>query len=138
MSFSLASTVADSTVFSFPKATEQIPNRGIPKHRIFPIQAQLFGKIHADLFIVQPLQVDIEQDEDDTYVVSDDLFLVYGNGINRPDAINDYIKSLAEFYQLVKKNALASSFDQDLLNHLQTYIQPEPLRGYDAIQTDRD
>jgi len=148
MSFSLAPTVADSNVVSFPKAIRWMPHQSIPTHHIFSIQPHLFGEIkadlfifgeiQADLFIIQPLQVNIEQDEDGTYIVSDDLFLVYGNGDNKSDAMGDYTISLVEFYQLIEKNAAVNPFDQKLLANLQFYIKPKPLKGFDAIQTDRD
>lgn len=139
MSFPFAPAVANSTVFSLPpKPIEQRRSRRVQMYKIYPFQAYLVGRIHPDLFIVEPLQINIEQEEDETYVVSDDLFLIYGSGKDQADAMKDYVLSLVEFYQLVEKNASSNPFDKKLLTHLQTHIQTRPLRGYDAIQTDRD
>ena len=139
MSLPFAPAVADSAVFSLPpKEIEQKRSRRVPIYKIYPFQAYLVGRIHSNLFLVQPLQINIEQDEDETYVVSDDLFLVYGSGKDQSEAMKDYVLSLVEFYQLIKKNAALNSFDQQLLTQLQTYIQSRPLRGFNDIQTNRD
>jgi hypothetical protein len=139
MSFPFAPAVANSAVFSLPPSPiEQEPYRRVPIYKIYPARAYLVGRIHPDLFIVQPLQINIEQEEDETYVISDDLFLVYGSGKDQSEAMRDYVLSLVKFYQLVEKNAFLNPFDNQLLIQLQTHIQSRPLRGYDAIQTDRD
>jgi len=139
MSFPYAPAVANSVVFSLPpNPIEPRSSRRVQIHKIYPVQAYLVGRIHPDLFIAQPLQINIEQEEDETYIVSDDLFLVYGSGRDQSEAMKDYVLSLVEFYQLIKKNAALNPFDNQLLTHLQTYIQSRPLRGYDAIQTNRD
>jgi hypothetical protein len=139
MSLPFAPAVADSPFYSpAPKQIAQGQFRRVSIYKIYPFQAYLVGRIHPNLFLVQPLQINIEIDEDETYVVSDDLFLVYGSGKNQSEAVKDYVQSLVEFYQIIEKNAVSNSFDNQLLTHLQTYIQPRPLRGYDAIQTNRD
>lgn len=139
MSFPFAPAVADSSFYSPPpKQLEQRQVRRVQIYKIYPYQAYIVGRIHPSLFLVQPLQIIIEQDEDESFVVSDDLFLVYGSGKNQSEAMKDYVQSLVEFYQIIVKNAASNSFDNQLLTHLQTYIQSRPLRGYNAIQTNRD
>jgi len=102
------------------------------------IQAYLIGQISDDLAVIQPIQINIERDEDQTYVVSDDLFLVYGNGEVQAKAIHDYVASLIEFYRILEKSAATNKFDQEQFANIQAYIQPVPARGNDAIQTERD
>ena|ERR1700690_4597234 len=82
----------------------------------------LMGQIDK-LLIIQPIRINIELDEDNTFVVSDDIFLVYGNGNNELDAINDYVSSLIEFYKLLEKNAATNKFDQIQFSNLLTYVQ---------------
>lgn len=140
MSFAISPAFADSAVFYGPRPWGQVH----PRQNIFPIpkvnfvQIYLVGEIPGNLVVLQPLQVNIEQDEDGAYVASDDLFLVYGDGDDRYSAIKDYALSLVEFYRLLEKGSATNIFDKKLFDYLQTYLQPKPLRGYDAIQTNRD
>ena len=51
--------------------------------------------------ITQLLRVNLEQDEDGCYLVSDNVSVVYGIGDTRFEAEQDYIVSLIEYYQLL-------------------------------------
>ena len=97
-------------------------------------QVFLVGKISDDLVVIQFLPLTIEQDDNESYIVSDDMFLVYGDGGTRADALKDYEGSLAKYFQIVEKSAETNKFDKALLGQLQSYIQR---RGSDAIQADR-
>jgi hypothetical protein len=130
-------------VFPMPKQKAALLHQNAPiahqtnldmKH----IQPALFGNILGDFVVVQPLQFNIERDEDGSYVVSDDIFLVYGDGENEHDALNDYVTSLIDYYYLLEKNVDNNPFDRKQFAYLQTYMQPKAQRGYDAIQATRD
>lgn len=137
MSLAIAPAYANSTKFPVYGGIEQHYLLVRPA-RIDPdIQAYLRGEILNGLLVIQPFQINIEREEDQSYVVSDDLFLVYGNGGNLSDAINDFVLSLVELYQILERNASSNLFDQKQFAYLQTYIQPKLSRGDYAVQTDR-
>ena len=111
-----------------------------PRPRSKPqlIQIVLMGPINHDLYLVQPLHLNVEQDQDGTFVVSDDIFLVYGNANNPSKAIEDYVTSLVEFYYLLQRGSAVNPFDHEQFAYLQTYIQTEDPRVKNALQTTRD
>jgi len=125
MSFVIAPGYADSMNYLYTNGIEKlyIPIR--PARLVTENQAYVRGDIPHGLVIFQPFLVNIEREEDQTYVISDDLFLVYGNGENLPDALNDYILSLSEYYQILEQNANLNPFDKMQFEYLQTYIHPE-------------
>lgn len=123
--------IADTSVAILPQSTqiEGLVNYLKIKLPEFPIWTQinrafLLGKVSPDWKMVQPLPINLEQDEDGTHIVSDDIFLVYGNGNTPIEAMCDYVSSLLEFFQLVKEGAETNLFDQEQLLNLQSYIQP--------------
>jgi hypothetical protein len=91
------------------------------------IQPYLFGQIAPDWQIVQPMPIDIEKDEDGSYIVSDALFLVFGVGDTKDMALQDYISSLIEYYDLVLEGTESNSLDLDQSMHLKTYIQKKAI-----------
>lgn len=136
MDTQFAPAFADAGTYFLPESKPILehPHRVFSVHQfaVSSIQAYLMGEISDDLVVSQPLEITIEQDEDNTFVVSDDLFLVYGDGGNLAEAIRDYVESLIKYFQLIEKGAETNEFDKALLPHLHSYIQP---RGYDAVQT---
>jgi hypothetical protein len=69
----------------------------------------LIGEIAPGWKLIQPLPVLIQQDEDGEYLVTDEVFHVYGEGATSDAAQQDYIQSLVEYH------ALISSYDDDLV-----------------------
>lgn len=139
MNMSVAPAFANSTMYSVAETVKHPDQRGnSPRTIRFPdLQAYLFGEISKELIVVQWLLLNIEQDEDQSYVVSDEIFLVYGSGNNQSDAIKDYIASLIEFYNILKASK-TDPFDQKQFAHLQSYIHLKSKQGYDAVQAIRD
>jgi len=130
----IPTTIADQTTYTYyPIGFQpgQIPIVKLPGNTC--VQANLYGIISNEYTIVQPLQITIEQDDNDSFVVSDDIFLVYGDGNTKQEAIKEYVESLIEYFQLVENGAASNHFDKMLLSELQSYIQR---RGKNAIQTD--
>lgn len=62
----------------------------------FVPQIALAGELSACFRLIQPLVVNMEADNDGSFVVSDDVFFVYGVGQNRREALLDYIDSLCD------------------------------------------
>lgn len=137
MSYSIPAAIADTTIFPFSKGERTfVPSPVVGTPKTTPIQAYLIGKISKDFKIVQPLQINIEEEDDNSYIVSDDIFFVYGDGDNKLSALKEYSESLIEFYQIVGESSTTNEFDKQLYNQLRAYIQPLSARGYsDAIQT---
>ncbi len=106
--------------------------------RIAPIQVHLFGEIPGELIVIQPFPINIERDADGSYVVSDDLFLVYGSGDDQSDAIHDYVLSLIEFYRFAEASSTENVHDKKQLEYLQTYIHSKSSWGLDDVQANRD
>jgi len=71
---------------------------------------------------LQPLTLRIAQDDDDSILVTDDVFHMYGVGDSIRESVADYFQVLAEYYDHL-------SCDEDepsraLFQHLQSYIRP--------------
>ena len=72
---------------------------------------------------LQPLNVFVEQEEaDGTFIISDDVFLVFGEGETLEAALRDYLVSLVEDYQLILKHAFHKP-NAPLIGLYQRYIQ---------------
>ena len=77
------------------------------KHRLTPAESlsamtttELSGRISGTLVWTKPMRVVIEQAENGDYIISDDVLLVWGTGHAQEEAIEDYLRSIAEFYTL--------------------------------------
>ena len=134
----IAPAFADQTKYQYkPLGFVELPRVRIPLTQPFQFpdnQVFLLGDISDDLIVVQFLPLAIEQDEDESYIVSDDIFLVYGDGATKSDALREYQASLVKYFQIIEKSAESNKFDKALLSQLQSYIQR---RGNDAVQTNR-
>lgn len=91
--------------------------RGVPNQ-------SLYGQIAPGWWLVQPLSVTIEHGGDGTYIVSDDLFLVYGVGDSLLEAMQDYVVSLIEYYQLLEARIDTNPLNRPQFEHLQVYLHP--------------
>lgn len=143
MTLTIPQAYADSRVFPFqiqhpPQPNHPRLNRDYNSNSC-KFEVVLLGNIEfAEFYINQPLQINIERDSDGSYVVSDDIFLVFGNGRSISDALHDYIYSLREFYFMIKKNSKIDQFDKKLFKYLHSFLRLKNQWGHDAIQADRD
>ena len=85
-------------------------------------QLPLLGHIAPGWRVIQPLLVTLERDEDGCYIVSDDEFAVYGDGSTRFEAIQDYILSLIDYYQLLARRVESDSATEALFRRLQLFL----------------
>lgn len=135
--------IADSTDFPIPQRKANWispPIELIPQYTPYePSQVYLFGNIHPDYLLILPLPLNIERDNDGTFVISDDIFLVYGYGKDRLKAMKDYVNSFIDYFEAVKRNSDKNQFDKLLFSSLQTYMQcTSSMRDNNATQTTRD
>jgi hypothetical protein len=84
----------------------------------------LLGPLGSRWRIVQPLSVEVELDSEGWFVLSDDVFLVYGEGTTLESAWEDYRASLVEYCDIVKRDAPASAQVQAQYEQLTTIIRP--------------
>jgi len=62
----------------------------------------IYGVQKCGWSVEHPIAVTVERDEDGSYIVSDDRFLVYGVGDTQSEAIDDYLVSLVEYFDLIR------------------------------------
>ena len=65
----------------------------------------LSGEVAPGWVIRRPMQVRIERDEMGAYVASNEYLSIYGVGPDRDVAIEEYIASLIEYYELIEREA---------------------------------
>jgi hypothetical protein len=118
--------VASATNFIFSAFIGATRMMQTPTHRP-PETCFLLGPLVPGWAFKQPFQVQIEQDEEGNYVVSDDQFAVYGVGEDRPSAIKDYLVSLVEYYELVEVESADHPPTSSLLRRLERVVaKPNP------------
>ena len=81
----------------------------------------IVGRIAERWELVQPLPVSLEKDGD-LYIMSDDLFLVYGDGNTETTAQEDCVTSLIEYYQLLSGRP-DDVFTRVLFQRLKRYLR---------------
>ena len=82
------------------------------------------GMIAPSWELTHPLTLTVSADEDGWFVVSDDVFHVYGDGETLDNARQDYIVSLIDYYRLVERDALGGEdSDRCEFERAQTYIR---------------
>ena len=101
-------------------------------------QFLLWGPIAPGWLHVQPITIELEQDEDGCYIVSDKVFAVYGVGDTPHEAQQDYIISLVDYYQLLSARSEENDPpSQSLFDHLRLYFNPSTSQIWYAPQTTR-
>jgi hypothetical protein len=80
-------------------------NRSLPKTQA-PRNAEqyshtLIGTIAEGWMLIKPITLTVERDETGAYLASDAVTTVYGYGESGPQAIQDYIQSLIEYFEIV-------------------------------------
>lgn len=86
----------------------------------------LYGPIGDDWKLVQALEVTVEEDEDGSLILSDDVFVAYGVGDTYYEAYNDFIAALISSYEISKDYADSNSASKEHFEHLQSYLRPIP------------
>lgn len=94
----------------------------LSRRAVEPATVVLLGQVAPGWHVIRPLFVLVEQDRDGSYVVSDDIFLVYGSGETAVEARGDYITSLVEYYAILA--ASDDPLDQAQFRLLREYLQP--------------
>ncbi len=86
----------------------------------------LNGYLGTDWYIHQSIPLEVQQESDGWFVVSDAVFLVYGDGATLATAGMDYMRSLHEFCEMVRESAQRRPEDVAQYQHILAYIRPLP------------
>jgi len=76
--------------------------------------------------VVKPLALTVERDSEGWYIISDDVFLVYGTGPTWTEALHDYAQSLTESYQITERSAQTNEYDRPVLDVFRSFISCNP------------
>jgi len=82
----------------------------------------LLGPIAPEWFIGEPLRVLIERDEAGDYVVSDSELAVYGVGADPISAMDDYKRSLIEYYEIIEEESRDHAPTAALFRHVGRFV----------------
>jgi hypothetical protein len=92
---------------------------------VFPFPILFSGKVRNDWVINQPVPLVLERDEDDSYILSEDVFHIYGQGSSIDEAREDFIVALVEYYEILKKYADEDDASRELLEKFtQAWLPP--------------
>lgn len=72
--------------------------------------------------LTRPLWLNVEQDGNGLFVISDDVFVMFGTGNTEEEALHDYVATLIEYYELLSQKNDEPT--KKLFWHLQTYLRP--------------
>jgi hypothetical protein len=79
--------------------------------------------------LVEPLLISIEREDNGWFVLSDDIFPVYGDGATLEEARADYVRTLIDYYELLATRARENAHDARELEHLRVYVRPDAAIG---------
>lgn len=81
------------------------------------------GKLGYGWRLTQPMFLLLEQDDDGSYLLSDGLFAVYGEGETEEEALQDYMISLFDYYELLAARAARNDLRiQSQFSRLKRYL----------------
>lgn len=84
----------------------------------------LIGRISPGWSLKLPLLIRIERDSDGSFIVSDDIFAMHGDGLTLRHAVRDYAASLVEYYHLLSARVASDVHTMALFRRLQRYLGP--------------
>jgi hypothetical protein len=91
------------------------------------IRFDLQGPVRPRWTLIKRLQLTLEFEDDDSLILSDDVFLIYGVGDTFKEALSDYLTNLEIYFDLVSSDVATGVQEaQAMLDHLQEYIHLLP------------
>lgn len=82
----------------------------------------LSGVVAPGWVIRRPMKIWIERDEAGDYVATHEQLSIYGEGKDWSAAIDDYVSSLIEYYELIEREARDHQPSAYYLRRIQHYI----------------
>lgn len=93
--------------------------------RLSEISVLFYGRVRKDWIVKHPVSLKLERDADDSYVISEDDFGIYGHGATVEEAREDFIVALVEYFEILKKHASADSASHQVLEKFsQLWLPP--------------
>lgn len=115
---------AHSTTLSHPPAASPGMWRTTASELTWDEQDVLLtGQLDSTHRLRSFLHVSVARDEEGWLIVSDTIFLQWGEGPSVDSAFADYRSTLAEYYDLVREGAKSCATDRIELQRLQMYIE---------------
>lgn len=84
------------------------------------VRLHVFGSPVPGWRMANPLQISVDCDTDGSFIASDSIFDVYGQGASIDAAVRDYKVALVEFFEITSEAADQQS--RQLLDHLKVYL----------------
>ena len=84
------------------------------------VQPQILGYVPLVVRTGDVLILDVQVDEHNNIIISDNEFVVYGIGKTKEEALNDYKVSFVEYFELVSENNDEQSLQ--LVNRLKQFL----------------
>ncbi|MGH7826373.1 MAG: hypothetical protein ACREQ7_14505 [Candidatus Binatia bacterium] len=94
----------------------------VSEQRVERVAIILHGEIAEGCILHQPIIAYIERDDDGRYILSEDLFAIYGQGRTINEAWKDYGSAFCEYYHIMKKHAAADEPSREAFDRLSRYI----------------
>lgn len=91
-----------------------IVGQDLSRIRAFP--CLLTGEITPEWHLKQPVSLKIERDEDGSFIMSEEVFNIYGHGATPENAKEDFIIALVEYYEILKKYASVDDASKAMLD----------------------
>ena len=87
-------------------------------------QVALMGRIAEGWFAIKPIVLSVEYGQNGA-IVSDDFVAMYGVGQTLPLAVEDYIQSLIEYYELLSERVSDDLANYKLLAYLSNFLRQD-------------
>lgn len=91
-----------------------------------PTHLFLMGEIAPSWMLIRSILVELDQDEDGSYIMSNTQFGIYGCGDTVFEAQQDFIITLIDYYQLLAERAEREPLTRIEFLRLQLYIDRTP------------
>lgn len=82
----------------------------------------LVGEIEPGWVLRRPMKIWVDRDDEGEYVATNDQMSVFGVGKEWSDAIDDYVASLIDYYELIEREAADHQPTAFHLRRIQHYI----------------
>lgn len=93
--------------------------------RMSEVTVLFYGTVREDWVLQQPISLKLERDADDSYVISEDDFGIYGHGATVAEAREDFIVALVEYFEILKQHANADSASRQVFEKFsQLWLPP--------------
>ena len=109
----------------YPSCSYRISSSNQSSTRMSEVNVLFYGKVREDWILKQPISLKLERDADDSYVISEDDFGIYGHGATVEEAREDFIVALVEYFEILKKHANVDSASRQVLEKFsQLWLPP--------------